>query len=77
MEYIEREEEGYLRRDGNKGKGMEEREAEKGGKDRVGYGVNAIRNIHTFSISHARPDKTHNRRLMVLGGTRVGCRGVF
>lgn len=56
---------------------MEEREAEKGGKDRVGYGVNAIRNIHTFSISHARPDKTHNRRLMVLGGTRVGCRGVF
>lgn len=61
MEYIEREEEGYLRRDGNKGKGMEEREAEKGGKDRVGYGVNAIRNIHTFSISHARPDFSSDR----------------
>lgn len=61
-------EERYLRRDENK---------EKGGKDRVRYGVNAIRNIHTFSISHARPDKTRNRRLMVLSGTRVGCRGVF
>lgn len=65
---------GYLCRDENKGKeikGKEEREAEKGGKDRVGYGVNAIRNIHTFSISHVRSDKTHNRRLMVLGVERV------
>ena len=77
MEYREREEEGYLRRDGNKGKGMEEREAEKGGKDRVGYGVNAIRNIHTFSISQwnacglsrsilmTRPLRARNLRLIV------------
>lgn len=65
----ERGRRGYLCRDENKGK--EEREVEKGGKDRVGYGVNAIRNIHTFSISHVRPDKTHNRRLMVLGVERV------